>query len=137
MLAVAAAVLAVVGFAAVVLDGSEGTEGTVVALAGTDLAPDASGEAVLRDTPSGVEVRLDLEGLEPAPEGFYYQGWLKGPDGAVTIGTFHAREGADDVVLWAGVDIDDHPTLTVTLQEEGAGAESSGRVVLSGEIGTG
>ena len=37
-------------------------------------------------------------------------------------------------MLWSGVDLERYPTLTVTLQQEGAGAESSGQVVLSGTV---
>ena len=77
-------------------------------------------------------------GAPPAPAGSYYQGWLRNKDGdAVTIGTFHGREGTNDIILWSGVDIADYPTLTVTIQQEGAGAESSGRVVLRGVIPAG
>ena len=86
----------------------------------------------------GFEIELDISGLPPAPAGSYYQGWLRNEDGdAVTIGTFHGREGTDDIILWSGVDIADYSALTVTIQQEGAGAESSGRVVLRGETPAG
>ncbi len=52
----------------------------------------------------------------------------------VPIGTFHAREGDGPIELWSGVDVADYPTMTVTIQQEGAGPESSGIVVLRGEI---
>lgn len=136
LLLVAAAVLAalVVGTGTVV--SLTGSDATVVALNSTDLAPDASGSAAISDTPSGFSIELDIEGLPPAAAGSYYQAWLKNADGdLVTIGTFHARDGSDDIVLWSGVDPADYPTLTVTLQQEGGGAESSGQVVLSGAIG--
>lgn len=103
-------------------------------LAGTELAPEASAEVTLTDTLSGVEIELDVTGLEPAPPGFYYQAWVRNENGAVTIGTFHARGGGDGIVLWSGVDVADYPTITVTLQQEGDGAESSGQVVLKGSI---
>jgi hypothetical protein len=44
------------------------------------------------------------------------------------------REGSRQVVLWSGVELTDYPKLTVTLQSEGAGPASSGRVVLTGDI---
>jgi Anti-sigma-K factor rskA len=113
----------------------DGSPPVVAALSGTQLAPGAGGQVRVSSHPSGFEIRLDIDGLAPAPEGTYYQGWLKGPSGLVTVGTFHAREGADDIVLWSGVDIDDYPELTVTLQREGAGPESSGRVVLRAAVG--
>jgi hypothetical protein len=45
------------------------------------------------------------------------------------------RGGDDDVELWSGVPLDRYPTLTVTLQEEGGSQQSSGRAVLSGDVG--
>ena len=132
----AAVVLGVV--ATVAVTGNNQPASTVVALAGTELAPDAAGRANIVPTDSGFEVKLDISGLPPAPAGRYYQGWLRNEDGnAVTIGTFHGREGTDGIILWSGVDIADYPTLTVTIQQEGAGAESSGRVVLRGEFPAG
>jgi hypothetical protein len=52
----------------------------------------------------------------------------------VSIGTFHLRGGAAMVTLWSGVPLEDYPTLTVTLQREGAGTDSSGEVVLRGSL---
>jgi Anti-sigma-K factor rskA, C-terminal len=138
MLVAAAAAVAVGAVATVAVIGSDEAESAVVTLAGTELEPDAAGRANIAPTDSGFEIELDISGLPPAPAGAYYQGWLRNEDGdAVTIGTFHGREGTDDIILWSGVDVADYPTLTVTIQQEGAGAESSGQVVLRGEIPTG
>ena len=104
-------------------------------VAGTELAPDASAVATVDERGSGVAIELDVRGLPPAEPGTYYQGWVKGPEGLVTVGTFHLRGGDDTVDLWSGVPLDRYPTLTVTLQDEGGGQESSGRVVLTGEVG--
>jgi hypothetical protein len=133
VMAAAAAVVLVAGVAAVVLRGGGGA-GREVAIAGTELAPDASATATVENTSSGVAIALDVRGLPPAQPGTYYQAWVKGPDGLVTVGTFHVREGDDTVELWSGVELDDYPTLTVTIQREGEGQESSGQVVLSGRI---
>jgi hypothetical protein len=111
-----------------------GVGGYTVDIAGTELAPLAAGVVTVQETGSGVSIELDVDGLEPAAEGFYYQAWMKGDTGAVTVGTFHAREGGDDIVLWSGVDIDTYPTLTVTIQEEGAGSASSGQVVMIADL---
>lgn len=137
VLAAAAVVVVLVGAIGLVIALSGGDEGEIreVAIAGTDLAPDASATAAVEELPSGIAIELDVRDLPPSPPGTYYQGWVRGPNGVVTIGTFHMRGGDDVVELWAGVDLDDYPTLTVTIQQEGAGAESSGRVVLTGEIG--
>jgi anti-sigma-K factor RskA len=134
VLAAAAALVLVAGVAAVMLRSEGGGAGREVAIGGTDLAPDASATATVENTPSGVSIALDVRGLPPAEPGTYYQAWVKGPNGLVTIGTFHVREGDDTVELWSGVELDDYPTLTVTIQQEGQGQESSGRVVLTGRI---
>lgn len=60
----------------------------------------------------------------------FYQAWLKGDGGLVPIGTFHT---GDHVVLWAGVALQDFPTITVT-QEEVGDQSSSGLRVLSGSV---
>jgi Anti-sigma-K factor rskA len=109
--------------------------GEVVTLAGTELAPDASAVARVRDTASGVRIALDVSDLAPAEPGTFYAAWLRSDDGdLVPIGTFHVREGTDTVELWAGVELENYPLITVTLQQEGAGEASSGQVVLRGEI---
>jgi hypothetical protein len=142
MAAVAAAVLIVVGVVVTdpFSDSDDGT-GTVqeVALAGTELAPNASATAELRDTPTGVSIMLDVSGLDPAALGFYYQAWVKGPAGLVAIGTFHMRGDdatADDgpIELWSGVDLAQYPDITVTLEPEDGNPASSGQRVLAGTV---
>ena len=132
LIAAAAAVLIVAGLTWMLrTDAPDST----LALRGTDLAPSASAEVEITQEPSGFEVVLDVEGLAPAAKGTYYQAWFKDSDGVlVTIGTFHARQSGEDIVLWSGVDPDDFDVLTVTLQKVGGGAESSGQVVLSGSL---
>lgn len=99
-------------------------------LASTALAPGARAEVALRDTDSGVEVRLDVRGLPRAPAGNYYQAWVNRADGVqVPIGTFHT--GSGEVVLWSGVLLGDDSSLTVTLEQEDNDQRSSGRVVLT------
>lgn len=105
---------------------------------GTDLAAGATAIATIRTTPTGEDITLDVSGLEPPPPDFFYQGWVRQggepEDNAVTIGTFHMRGGDDEVTLWAGVDIDDFPVLTVTLEPDDGDPASSGEVVLRGRL---
>lgn len=134
-LGVAAAALAIlaVGVGVTLLRGSP--PDATATLTATALAPGASGRAEFRDTPSGFKIELDTSGLPPAAPGTYYQAWLKNADGQlVTIGTFHARGGGENIILWSAVDPSDYPTITVTVQQEGAGPQSSGKVVLAGKI---
>jgi Anti-sigma-K factor rskA len=135
LVAAAAGVVAVAGLVGILVRSADDGGGQDFAVAGTELAPEASGVATVEETGSGVAIELDVSGLPPAEPGTYYQAWVKGPGGLVTVGTFHMRGGDDHVDLWSGVPLDRYPTLTVTLQEEGAGQESSGRVVLSGQVG--
>ena len=98
------------------------------------MIPGASGRASVESTGSGLSISLTVDGLPPAQPGTFYQAWMRGDGGSVPIGTFHAREGGGPIELWSGVDVADYPTMTVTIQQEGAGPESSGVVVLRGEI---
>jgi hypothetical protein len=128
-----AAVAALLAAAAVVI-GIVVTRGPVttdVALAGTRLAPAASAVAKLHATPSGLAIELDVAGLPPSPPGFYYQAWMKGPHGLVTIGTFHLRGGPGTVELWSAVTLAGYPTITVTREPEDGNPASSGQVVLT------
>ena len=130
----AAAAVAALAIGLVVSRG-DGESEEQFAIEGTELDPDATATAEVAELPNGAAIQLDVENLNPAPEGFYYQGWVRSADDeTVTIGTFHMRGGDGTVTLWSGVDLADYPTLTVTLQEEGAGPESSGKVVLRGSI---
>lgn len=108
--------------------------GLLVVMSGTDLAPAAMGTALVRETPAGWYIRLELDGLEPAPEETYYEGWVWREDHGVSIGTFHLRGGLEPVALWSGVDPADYPAIWVTLQDEGAGPAASELVVMRGRI---
>jgi hypothetical protein len=128
-----AAVAALLAAAAVVISivVTRGPVTTDVALAGTRLAPAASAVAKLHATPSGLAIELDVSGLPPSPPGFYYQAWMKGPHGLVTIGTFHMRGGPGTVELWSAVTLAGYPTITVTREPEDGNPASSGQVVLT------
>lgn len=128
----AAAVLVLLGVA--LWGGPEPVPETLVALSGTEEEPALWGTATVRNAEAGWYVRLHLPGLPPAPEGTYYQGWVRRDENAVSIGTFHMRGDDDSVVLWSGVSLHDYPALEVTLQVEGAGVSPSERVVLAGRM---
>jgi hypothetical protein len=110
---------------------TRGPATTDVALAGTRLAPAATATAKLHATPSGLAIELDVSGLPPSPRGYYYQAWMKGPHGLVTIGTFHMRGGPGTVELWSAVSLADYPTITVTREPEDGDPASSGQIVLT------
>ena len=62
---------------------------------GTRASPDhprAAAEPRIKRAARGVALTLDIHGLEPAPDGSHYQGWVRSDDGeTVTVGTFHMR----------------------------------------------
>jgi hypothetical protein len=134
MATAAAAVVAVLAIGALLVTRDDGATGEQFALAATDVVPGASGSATVEATDTGLSISLVVDGLPPAEPGTFYQAWMRGDAGSIPIGTFHAREGDGPIELWSGVDVADYPTMTVTIQQEGAGPESSGVVVLRGEI---
>lgn len=110
-------------------------DGTRVDLAGTELEPTASGTAWLEPTDAGWSIWIDLEGLPPAADGYYYEGWVWSDDGdGVSIGTFHLRNGLERLSLWSGVDVADYPSIWISLQAEGGGAAVSEDIVMRGRL---
>lgn len=101
-----------------------------VALQATELAPGASGSAVLTRTDSGWEIRLDANALPRLDRGQFYQAWLRNEAGVlVPIGSFNEGQ---DVVLWSGVSPADYPFFTVTREAADGNQASSGQRVLTG-----
>ena len=134
MATAAAALVAVLAIGALLVTRDNGTTGEQFTLAATDVVAGASGSATVEATETGLSISLVVDGLPPAEPGTFYQAWMRGDAGSIPIGTFHAREGAGPIELWSGVDVADYPTMTVTIQQEGTGPESSGVVVLRGDI---
>lgn len=109
------------------------TEEQVVAIHGTDLQPEASGEVAIREADAGWWIRLQVEDLPAASEGTYYEGWVWNDQGeGVSIGTFHLRGGDEPVILWSGVDPDEYPAIWVTLENEDGDPAASDQVVMRG-----
>lgn len=105
----------------------------VVAMEGTDIERSAIGKATIGATGSGWWIRLQLDGLPPAPEGAYYEGWMWNDEGqGVSIGTFHLRDDDEPVMMWSGVDPADYPSIWVTLEDEDGDPAASDRVVMRG-----
>ena len=103
-----------------------------MALAATDLARGAKGDATLTKTDSGWRIELDASGLPRLDGGRFYQAWLRNAAGVlVPIGTFNEGQ---KVTLWAGVSPVDFPTLTVTQEQADGDQASSGQRVLVGTV---
>ncbi len=101
-------------------------------LAGTELAPDASGDVQIFEDSAGFRVELRANDLPPLDGGRFYQAWLKGPSGAIPVGTFSEGDGSW-ITLWSGSSPADFPTLTVTIEAPDGDQASSGELVLAGE----
>jgi hypothetical protein len=102
------------------------------ALASTDLAPGASGNATLTKTAAGWRIEIKVTGLPRRDHGRYYEAWLKNAGGTlVPVGTFN--EGPS-VTLWAGVPPTNFPMLMVTEERVSRNQASSGKRVLSGSV---
>jgi hypothetical protein len=146
--AVAAAAAAVAVFAAGLMLGNAGDDSGQAAspdaddppvaefsVRGTSAAPDAAADVEVFDRGAGYALILQTRGLAPAPDGSFYQGWLRSPAGEqVSVGTFHMRGGDDIVVLWSGVPLSGYPTLVVTRHD--AGGSVAGEEVMVGALGT-
>lgn len=107
-----------------------------VVLAGGDFAPGSSAVARIDHRDNGLRIVLEVTGLPPAPEGTFYAGWLvpADPRKRVPIGTFHLREGKAGIIeLWSGVELENYPVVSVTLQEEGD-PSGPGTPVLRGRV---
>ncbi len=84
-----------------------------VPIPGTDLAPQAIGTVKGWNTDSGTRMLLEVDGLEAAPEGYFYEFWLSEGPVHISAGTF---TNAEEVELWAAVARADFPRLWVTLE---------------------
>jgi Anti-sigma-K factor rskA len=105
------------------------------ALAPTELAPGATGDATLTKTSSGWRIELNATGLPRLAGGRFYEAWLKDSAGVlVPVGTFN--EGRK-VTLWAGVSPKSFRTLTVTRERADGDQATSGQKVLVGTVGVG
>lgn len=132
--AVAAAIFAI--FLAVGPEPVEEPGGTPIVLAATDLADEATATGRAGPSAAGWWIRLEIEGLDPAPSDTYYEGWLTDGDEVVSVGTFHMRDGSS-VVLWSGVPMDEFPQIQVTRQNLGGSLTPSDVVVLEGHLASG
>ncbi len=84
-----------------------------VALPGTAEAPLAVGVVSGWNEPGGTRMTLDIEGLPPAPNGFFYEFWLSAGDLHISAGTFTEAQGVE---LWVGVTRAEFPRLWITLE---------------------
>jgi len=132
--AAVAAVLAI-GIGVSLLDSGGSAPGFRAALAPTNLAPGARGDARLTKTSSGWRIDLSATGLPRREGNEFYEAWLRNAAGVlVPIGTFNDGR---DVTLWAGVSPKSFTTLSVTREQLDGNQASSGEKVLVGKVYSG
>ncbi len=107
---VAAAALAILGFGIL---NQVSRPDWVAEMPGTSEAPLAMSTVSGWNTDTGTRMLIEIEGLEPAPEGFLYEMWLSEGPIHISAGTF---TGSGEVELWSGVRRADFPRLWVTLE---------------------
>lgn len=90
-----------------------------------------TGQAEVGAAEAGWWIRLEISGLDPAPAGTYYEGWLSNGADQVSVGTFHMRDGGS-VVLWSGVPVSEFPELRVTREVIADAVGPSGELVMEG-----
>ena len=98
----------------------------------------ASGQAVARHTGSGWSIQLTVAHLADLGPGRFYECWYAGPGNRpghlalITAGTFTVgSSGAATVQMWSAADPDTFPTMQITAETPGGGAQH-GQPVLSG-----
>ncbi len=94
---------------------------------GTPEAPMAMSTVSGWNTDTGTRMLIEVEGLEPAPEGFFYEVWLSEGPVHISAGTF---TGPGEVELSSGVRRADFPRLWVTLEPIDEDESPSGVTVL-------
>jgi hypothetical protein len=111
--AAAAAVVAVAAVGAILYGAVRSTPDWSVTLAATDLARGATASIHGWNEASGTRVRLDVEGLDPAPDGYFYELWFSEGPLHISAGTFRSTEGVE---MWTAVRRSDFPRLWITLE---------------------
>ncbi len=106
--AIAAVVLAIVGFLALTTARAPDWEFDLVAV-------DSPGQASIAgwNTEAGSRMVLTVEDLPPARDGFYYEVWLSDGPRHISAGSF---SGPGSVDLWVGVRRSEFPRVWISLE---------------------
>jgi Anti-sigma-K factor rskA len=91
----------------------------------------STGKVTMSETSSGWRFRLSTDQLPRLEKPYFYEAWIKGPKGEVSIGTFHTGV---DVVLWGGVELDEYPNIVISKEIEDGNQAISNDIVLTGRV---
>lgn len=139
VLAVAGAVAALVVLGGVVLPQMTGTRPSpaAIALVAAD-GENASGVLRLNDTPSGVAVDLEVEGLPPTPPGRHYELWFVGAGDSldkpnrISAGTFIVpSDGKAKLRAVVAADLERRTTIGVTDEPDDGNPARTGPKLLA------
>lgn len=105
-----------------------------VQLSGSPEPPDDTTVELVR---YGDAYKVVIDGMVPAaPEGYYYEMWMSGPDGRrVSCGTFNAGNEDTEHDFPVGVDPADYAYLEISLEPDDGNEEMNGRVQWEGRLG--
>lgn len=97
-------------------------------------APESAAGEVRMVSSEGDQMRLDVAGLKPNPDGEFYELWLLGKEGnMIALGSFRVGEaGKRTVELPLPVDPASFQYFDVSIESDREGPEHSGRSVLRG-----
>jgi hypothetical protein len=113
-----------------------GPAGTTMQFVDLSGSPEPSAETtveLVRYGDSAYKVVIDGP-VPPAPDGYYYEMWMSGPNGRISCGTFAA--GDDETVhnFPIGVDPGRYPLLEISLEPDDGNEEMNGEVQWQGEL---
>jgi hypothetical protein len=76
--------------------------------------PGASAQVEGWNAGPGTRMRFRIDGIDPAPEGHYYEIWMTAEDGRhISAGTFRDQ---GTVTVWAAVKRSEFPRIWITLE---------------------
>ena len=132
-IAAACTAVAAVVVIALVTGGDEGADPGAASIALRPVGSgDPSAEGRLTTSTGGGEAELSVAGLAPSESGFY-EVWLLGERGLVSLGSFTVGDGGDAVVeLPVPVDPAGYESFDVSLEPDDGNPEHSGDSVLRG-----
>ncbi|MDQ3914049.1 MAG: anti-sigma factor [Actinomycetota bacterium] len=114
--------------------GAVGQTMQLVNLSGSPEPPAGTTVELVRYGDSAYKVVIDGP-VPPAPQGYYYEMWISGPDGRVSCGTFAAGDEETVQHFPVGVDPANYPDLEITLEPEDGNEEMNGTVLWEGRLG--
>lgn len=113
-----------------------GPVGQTLQLVNLDGSPEPPQETTVELVRYGdAAYKVVMDGPVPrAPDGYYYEVWMVGPEGRVSCGTFMA--GYEDTVhnFPVGIDPADYPYLEITLEPRDGNEEMNGEVRWQGRL---